>query len=182
MGLILLAAILQNLGSIVGEDLSHRLMNRLGALGELLAFGVPPAAAMLALTAALGWSVAFLSEFLRNKNFLTVRTGRVLEVHRGLFTLRSCLVQADRIDVYKRQVYGDLVCDVLPFEELVNRGIREFRIVFRHEARYGEELGLQLFHDREEDCWYVTGHRADGPCFEAQVVLNDTEQSEDSVR
>ena len=72
-------------------------MNRLGALGELLAFGVPPAAAMLALTAALGWSVAFLSEFLRNKNFLTVRTGRVLEVHRGLFTLRSCLVQADRI-------------------------------------------------------------------------------------
>lgn len=97
MGLILLAAILQNLGSIVGEDLSHRLMNRLGALGELLAFGVPPAAAMLALTAALGWSVAFLSEFLRNKNFLTVRTGRVLEVHRGLFTLRSCLVQADRI-------------------------------------------------------------------------------------
>ena len=97
MGLILLAAILQNLGSIVGEDLSHRLMNRLGALGELLAFGVPPAAAMLALTAALGWSVAFLSEFLRNKNFLTVRTGRVLEVHRGLFTLRSCLVQADRV-------------------------------------------------------------------------------------
>ena len=88
MGLILLAAILQNLGSIVGEDLSHRLMNRLGALGELLAFGVPPAAAMLALTAALGWSVAFLSEFLRNKNFLTVRTGRVLEVHRGLFTVR----------------------------------------------------------------------------------------------
>ena len=79
-------------------------------------------------------------------------------------------------------VYGDLVCDVLPFEELVNRGIREFRIVFRHEARYGEELRLQLFHDREEDCWYVTGHRADGPCFEAQVVLNDTEQSEDSVR
>lgn len=97
MGLILLAASLQKLGSIVGEDLSHRLMNRLGALGELLAFGVPPAAAMLALTAALGWSVAFLSEFLRNKNFLTVRTGRVLEVHRGLFTLRSCLVQADRI-------------------------------------------------------------------------------------
>lgn len=41
--------------------------------------------------------MAFLSEFLRNKNFLTVRTGRVLEVHRGLFTLRSCLVQADRI-------------------------------------------------------------------------------------
>ena len=74
----------------------------------------------------------------------------------------------------------------VPFEglyaELVNRGIREFRIVFRHEARYGEELGLQLFHDREEDCWYVTGHRADGPCFEAQVMLNDTEQSEDSVR
>ena len=79
-------------------------------------------------------------------------------------------------------VYGDLVCDVLPFEELVNRGIREFRIVFRHEARYGEELGLQLFHDREEDCWYVAGHRTDGLCFESQVVLNNIEQSEDSVR
>lgn len=97
MGLILLAAVLQNLGKIVGEDLSHRLMTRLGALGELLAFGVPPAAAMVALIAALGWSVAFLREFLRNKNFLTVRTGRVLSVYRGLFNLRSTLVQADRI-------------------------------------------------------------------------------------
>lgn len=97
MGLILLAAILQNLGSIVGEDLSHRLMNQLGALGELLAFGVPPAAAMLALTAALGWSVAFLSEFLRNKNFLTVRTDGYWKCTGELFTLRSCLVQTDRI-------------------------------------------------------------------------------------
>ncbi len=40
MGVILLAASLQNLGNIVGEDLSHRLMKPgLGALGELLAFG-----------------------------------------------------------------------------------------------------------------------------------------------
>lgn len=75
MGLILLAAALQNLGDIVGEDLSHRLMTRLGALGEVLAFGVPPAAAMLALMAGLGWTAGFVSEFLRNKNFLTIRTG-----------------------------------------------------------------------------------------------------------
>ena len=97
MGLILLAAALQNLGNIVGEDLSHRLMTRLGALGEVLAFGVPPAAAMLALMAGLGWTAGFVSEFLRNKNFLTIRTGRVLEVHRGLLTRRSSLVQVERI-------------------------------------------------------------------------------------
>ena len=97
MGLILLAAALQNLGDIVGEDLSHRLMTRLGALGEVLAFGVPPAAAMLALMAGLGWTAGFVSEFLRNKNFLTIRTGRVLEVHRGLLTRRSSLVQVERI-------------------------------------------------------------------------------------
>lgn len=97
MGLILLAAALQNLGDIVGEDLSHRLMTRLGALGEVLAFGVPPAAAMLALMAGLGWAAGFVSEFLRNKNFLTIRTGRVLEVHRGLLTRRSSLVQVERI-------------------------------------------------------------------------------------
>ena len=70
-------------------------------------------------------------------------------------------------------VYGDLVTDLLPFEELVNRGIREFRIVFRHEARHGEELRLQLLHDGAEDCWYAVGHRADGPCFEAQVQLGE---------
>ena len=67
-------------------------------------------------------------------------------------------------------------------EELVQGRKRRYGRLRRHEARYGEELGLQLFHDREEGCWYATGHRADGPCFEAQVVLNDTEQSEDSVR
>lgn len=97
VGLLLLSALLQNLGDIVGEDLAHRLMTRLGSLGELLAFGVPPAAAMAALIALLGWSVAFLSEFLRNKNFLAVRTGRVLNVHRGLFTLRSVSVLTRRI-------------------------------------------------------------------------------------
>ena len=97
VGLLLLAALLKNLGDIVGEDLAHRLMTRLGSLGELLAFGVPPAAAMAALVALLGWSVAFLSEFLRNKNFLAVRTGRVLNVHRGLFTLRSVSVLVHRI-------------------------------------------------------------------------------------
>lgn len=46
----------------------------------------------------------------------------------------------------------------------------------------GKNSGLQLFHDREEDCWYVAGHRTDGLCFESQVVLNNIEQSEDSVR
>ena len=72
-------------------------MTRLGALGEVLAFGVPPAAAMLALMAGLGWTAGFVSEFLRNKNFLTIRTDRVLEVHRGLLTRRSSLVQVERI-------------------------------------------------------------------------------------
>lgn len=88
-------------------------------------------------------------------------------------------VQYSHLDVnghLNNTVYGDLVCDLLPFEELVDRGIREFRIIYRHEARHGEPIRLELFHHQEEDCWYVAGHRAEGPCFEAQVCLNPLEK------
>ena len=52
MGLILLAAALQNLGDIVGEDLSHRLMTRLGAnlFFRTIAGGAASALAAVALT------------------------------------------------------------------------------------------------------------------------------------
>ena len=92
---------------------------------------------------------------------------------------QSFTVQYSHLDVnghLNNTVYGDLVCNLLPFEELVDRGIREFRIIYRHEARHGEPIRLELFHHQEEDCWYVAGHRAEGPCFEAQVCLNPLEK------
>ena len=67
-------------------------------------------------------------------------------------------------------VYGDLVCDVLPFEELVNRGSREFRIVLRHEARYGEELGLPRSSEHERWIHIATKHLGIGLIYAGQKI------------
>lgn len=87
---------------------------------------------------------------------------------------RDFTVQYSHLDVnghLNNTVYGDLVTDLLPFEEFLSRGLKEFRIVYRHEVRHGETIHMKLFHDAEEDTWYITGQRDEGPCFEAMVKL-----------
>ncbi len=97
-GLLLVAAFVNNLGDIAGRELSRRVFHTLDNIGRLLTFGIPPAAAMLGYLILFGWGVAFLAEFFRNKNFTAIRTGGVLTINRGLFTLRSHAVAVGQIN------------------------------------------------------------------------------------
>ena len=94
----LVAAFVNNLGDIAGRELSRRVFHTLDNIGRLLTFGIPPAAAMLGYLILFGWGVAFLAEFFRNKNFTAIRTGGVLTINRGLFTLRSHAVAVGQIN------------------------------------------------------------------------------------
>lgn len=97
-GLLLMAAFIRNLGDIIGRELSYQVFSTLDNIGRLLAFGIPPAAAVMGYTILLGWGVAFLAEFFRNKNFTAVRTSGVFSMYRGLLSLQNYSVQVDKIN------------------------------------------------------------------------------------
>lgn len=66
-------------------------------------------------------------------------------------------------------VYGDIICDFLPFEELSSREISVLKIRYVHEARHGDRLAV--FSGKKEDTGgrYLMGERCGEKCFEAEV-------------
>ena len=69
-------------------------------------------------------------------------------------------------------VYGDMVCDLLPFEEMETKRWKEFAIYYRKEARAGERVDLTLFQE-EEGRYFIQGEKGEGSCFKASILLVD---------
>lgn len=97
-GLLLLVTLVSNLGELVGEEISQRVVGTLNHLGRALAFGIPPAAAALGYLLLFGWLVAFSAELTRNLRFRAQRLGGVLSLGSGLLTHRSDSVEVESID------------------------------------------------------------------------------------
>ena len=67
--------------------------------------------------------------------------------------------------------YIDFVCDNLPYEEFVSRGISTMALSFQKEAKYGDVIRIQTTRLAPR-AYKVTGTNAENPCFEAYVELN----------
>lgn len=64
-------------------------------------------------------------------------------------------------------VYADFVCDSLPYEQLVARGIDTIAIHFQNEARWGESLSVAT-NVLADDEYQIAAHHGDGgACFGA---------------
>lgn len=67
-------------------------------------------------------------------------------------------------------IYGDFVCDALPYRELVEKGLDTVAINFQKEAKWGAKLEISRV--KLSDFTYkIWGNDGDTPCFEAYVVL-----------
>lgn len=64
-------------------------------------------------------------------------------------------------------VYFDVICDMLPLEQLTAQSPRRIHLVYDQQALPG--VPLELFCGREGDCWTLAGRQQDHGCFEAQV-------------
>lgn len=69
-------------------------------------------------------------------------------------------------------VYGDFVCDALPYDELVTRGIDTLVISFQNEAKWGDLLSMETYSLSPEK-YFVFGQHNSIPCFQAVVQLTE---------
>ena len=58
-------------------------------VANTFAFGVPPAAAALAVLLFIGWFVAFTANVIRYRNLTVIRQGFYLNIKGGLFNIRE---------------------------------------------------------------------------------------------
>ena len=74
-------------------------MQQLTNLATLLAFGIPPLAAIIAFVILGGWLVSFLMNLVRHLRFSVTRQGGRLSVQSGLFTRREYFIAIKRINL-----------------------------------------------------------------------------------
>jgi len=108
-GMIFLATLISHTGELLGAEFKNRVYGTFERVTQLLAFGIPPAAAAVGYLLLFGWLVAFSINFIRHKNLAVRRRGGALHIRGGVFTNREYVVAADQIN------YLDIRQTVLSF-------------------------------------------------------------------
>lgn len=97
-GIFFISTLISQTGQLLGNEFSDRIYGTFEHITQLLAFGIPPAAAALAYVLIFGWLCAFTINFIRNKNFCLRRCGNLLHITGGIFTKRNYIVDVSAIN------------------------------------------------------------------------------------
>lgn len=98
-GVLFAATLISGAGHVLGEQFENHIMQQLTDLANLLAFGVPPLAALLAFVVLGGWALSFLRNLIRHLRFSITRQGGGIDVKSGVFTHREYLIAVRRINL-----------------------------------------------------------------------------------
>ncbi len=79
-GVLFCATFISGIGKVLGTSFERELMTHITTAMQLLAFGIPPIAAILAFTILGGWLISFLRNLVRHLRFSAVRQGGLLEI------------------------------------------------------------------------------------------------------
>ena len=103
-GVLFAAAVISQSGKILGEEAEDRLLNSLTRLMQMVAFWLPPAAALIAGVILGGWLIDFTLNLIRHLRFQAVRQGDEIFVRCGAVTVRRYTLSARHINyLYLRQ-------------------------------------------------------------------------------
>ncbi|MDR2933590.1 MAG: hypothetical protein LBV27_10860 [Oscillospiraceae bacterium] len=70
--------------------------------------------------------------------------------------------------------YADFVCDALPVESLLSKGLDTIVLSYHNEAKWGDVITMRT-NAQSGNGYYVRGGKKDGsPCFEALAVLKES--------
>lgn len=97
-GVLFASTLISQTGRLLGEEAEERLLSSLTRLMRLLAFGLPPAAAAIALTLLGGWLLSFVLHLVNHLGFKAERRGGMLTVRAGVLTLRRYQLAVEKIN------------------------------------------------------------------------------------
>lgn len=97
VGLLIAAPFINQLGRVLGEEITDRLYSTVSISMELVALGVPPLAAAIAYLLVAGWAVAMIVQLFRYANFSVIRSGAFLIIRRGLVSTQKRMIRLSKI-------------------------------------------------------------------------------------
>lgn len=110
-GVLFMSTLISGMGKVLGKEVEVQFMDRLTRITEILAFGVPPAAAIIAITILGGWGVSFFLNLIRHLRFSVTRQSNNLKIQTGLVTYREYLISKSRINLIElRQTLITKLC------------------------------------------------------------------------
>ncbi len=125
-GVLFASTFISQCGNLLGKEFEDLLVTKLTDLVRMLAFGLPPAAAVVGYVLLFGWLISFLMTIVRHIKFNVVRQGNNLEIKTGIVTPRSYSIQAGRVNL--TEIRQSLLTKLLGFFT-----------VFIHCAGYGKQ-------------------------------------------
>lgn len=97
-GAVFAATLISQSGKLLGQEAEDRLITSLTKLMRLVAFWLPPAAAVIAGVLLGGWLIDFVLNLIRHLGFRAVRRGGELYIRCGIVTVREYLLSAGRVN------------------------------------------------------------------------------------
>lgn len=98
-GVLFASTLISQSGNLLGKEFEDMLVTNLTKIAELLAFGIPPAAAILAYLLLGGWGLAFLLNIIRNKDFSVNRRNQSMTIRAGILIPRYYCFNIGRINL-----------------------------------------------------------------------------------
>lgn len=97
-GVIFLSTFISQLGSLLGKEIEDYIYGTLTEIARVLAFGIPPVAAVIAYIIIGGWGIAFIRNLLNNRGFTVTRKESTLYISTGLLTQKRHSILASKIN------------------------------------------------------------------------------------
>lgn len=97
-GAIYLAASISQIGNFFGKDIQNRLFEEFKKITSILAFGLPPIAAIIAYIIIITWFLSFLINLFQNLKFCVIRQNDYLEISSKFISKRYFLISTDKIN------------------------------------------------------------------------------------
>ena len=98
-GVLFMATFVSGAGKVLGEQFEREFVAHVTSAAQLLAFGLPPVAALLAFVVLGGWMVSFFQNLIRHLRFSVTRQSGSITVRSGLVTRREYDITVKRINL-----------------------------------------------------------------------------------
>lgn len=145
-GVLFASTFLTQSGKVLGEQFERLLVSSFTKIVEILAFNIPPVAAMAAAILLGGWALAFLINLISNLRFRAKREGRLLSIRLGIFTRKEYHLAVERVNyVMLRQNLVTKLCGFCSaFLNCTGYGKEKNELAVLLPAAGGEELRRSL--------------------------------------